>query len=488
MQSHEPSPKRVLFLDARHIQCGDLEWRSPDGEPIEIYPPPPVVDVVAGPGLTPRGVRLVVQKATKGERITRRGPLDRTLYDGGTYRSWGWRSTYGCAADDKGAYSTKVPKSVAICYNESHDADQWTEPVEYPIDVPGQSGFDGVMGFIDPTAPTQERYKFIYTASPPQEERAKLWRQYQDVHPRYRDVRIRQDHLCCMYGAVSPDGLAWTPIREPLMVHMSDTDTSVYYDEWLGRYVMYTRLYWQGRRWVARAETEDFRHWNHVEPLLWPTLDDPMTDDIYTNARCAYPGLPDCHLMFPMFYHRHAQTSDVRLFASADGICWNRVPGAPVIEPGDPEQWDGAFLCARADLVPLRGDRVGLLYCGTKFPHKYPRWQSTLEANGRAWAWWPEGRLCAVAAEEEGEFYTFPAQPPGRRLRLNVRTQRAGHVRVGLLDVPGRSADECTPIIGDSLSASVHWGGEEDVASHQGRPVTLHFKMRAAELFGFQWE
>jgi len=31
--------------------------------------------------------------------------------------------------------------------------------------------------------------------------------------------------------AYSPDGLHWTPRPEPLMCHMSDTQTTVYYDE-----------------------------------------------------------------------------------------------------------------------------------------------------------------------------------------------------------------------------------------------------------------
>ena len=40
--------------------------------------------------------------------------------------------------------------------------------------------------------------------------------------------------------------------------------------------------------------------------------------------------------MFPMFYERWNQISRIRLYASADGIVWNEVPGGAVINPGTP--------------------------------------------------------------------------------------------------------------------------------------------------------
>jgi len=48
----------------------------------------------------------------------------------------------------------------------------------------------------------------------------------------------------------------------------------------LGKYVLYTRLYWMSRRIVARAEADDFGHWDPVEPILWPRPDDPLSTAI----------------------------------------------------------------------------------------------------------------------------------------------------------------------------------------------------------------
>lgn len=481
----EPA-KSVLFFDVRHIRCGDLQWRSPDGQSLPVAgPPEPQVEATASLGYVPRGIRLEAQKA-QVRPIPKEGAFGRVIHKDGLYRSWVLTSEHQ-PDKDLGAYSTAAPVSVAVVATESKDGFQWVERSRCAFDAPGQTGHDGFTFFLDPAGDPNERFKAVYTARAPSSELPAFFAAYQQVHPRYRDTRMTEQRLYCMYGLVSPDGMHWERIREPLMVHMSDTDTTVYYDSWLRRYVMYTRLYWQERRWVGRAEAEDFRRWGPVQPLLWPPLDGPLSDDIYTNGRTTFPGLPDYHLMFPMVYHRYTQTSDVHLYASADGICWNRVPGGPVITRNALGE-DIEFIGGGKDLVPLAGDSLAIPFGGTPFPHKYPRWQSVLDAYRRGWACWPNGRLCAVVADQEGEFHTFALPPAGRKLKLNVRTRRSGYVRVGLAGVPGRSADDCDPVFGDKPAQVVGWKGVTDIGAPEGAQVTLHFKLRSAELFGLEWE
>ena len=489
MANSTPLQKTYLFIDYRHIRCGDLEWVSPGGDRLPVAgPPEPQVEAIARTGFVPHGIRLVAQKAKKIEpssKSSRRGP--RVIFENGLYRSWSFNVTYP-PGRNLGAYSTDLPTSVEISYHESKDGFEWLDKARCPIDVPGQRSFDGFTFFIDAKGPSEERYKFVYMAVPPESERTTLWEKYSKLHPRYRDMRLRENHFGCIYAAVSPDGIHWKPIPRPLMVHWSDTDTSVYYDSWLDKYVMYTRLYPYERRTIGRAESEYFHNWGPVTPLICPSLHGSLSDDIYTNGRTEYPGIPDYHLMFPMVYHRWTQTSEVRLYASADGICWNEVPGGPVIAPGEPGEWDSEYIVAGKDLVPLGNDRIGIPYAGTSFPHKYPRWQNVLGTGRSTWVWWPKGRLCAVVADEEGEFATFPVTPAGRELRLNVRTRRAGEVRIGLVGIPDRSIEDCDPICGDDLAMPVHWKGQTDIGSKEGEKVTLHFKLRAAEIFGFEWD
>ena len=77
--------------------------------------------------------------------------------------------------------------------------------------------------------------------------------------------------------------------------------------------------------------------------------------------------------------------------------------------------------------------------------------------------------------------------PASGRLSVNVNTKRAGYVQVGLVGVPGRSVDDCNRIIGDQLDASVTWKGEADIQSPVGVPIYMHFKLRSAKLFAFEW-
>lgn len=81
----------------------------------------------------------------------------------------------------------------------------------------------------------------------------------------------------------------------------------------------------------------------------------------------------------------------------------------------------------------------------------------------------------------------MPIAPAGRELRLNVRSRRGGSIRVGIVGSRDRTVDTCAPIHGDHLAIPVHWQAETDIGAPAGEPVTLHFKLRAAELFGFEW-
>ncbi len=470
-----PAQKTYLFTDLRHVLCSDLQWLGPDGQVLPLRPTGPPVEPVSATAQMPRGLRFVAQPATKTDPLPPSPYLrSRILYDGGVYRAWGMR---GCG-----------PNKFEINCTESRDLFDWrlvrTCTVQSPVTTEGE----GFTVFMDPQAPAAERYKAVYCGEPPREQWPALFAEYQRVHRHHRIWRFSEHFVFTMHGLVSPDGLAWSPLPGHLMAQYSDTDTSVYFDEPLGRYVMYTRLMFQQRRWIGRAESEDFRHWGPVQPLIAPQLDWPMTDDVYLNGFSFYPGEPAYYLMFPMIYHRWNQRSSIHLYTSDDGIAWLKVPGGAVIEPGPSGSFDSEFLGVGKDLVPMGTDRIALPYMGTKFPHKYPRWPHVLDAPTYAWAWWPRGRLCALRADNEGSFVTFPLEVAGRTLRVNARVDRGGELRVGIVDQPGRSVDDCDPITGDSLARPVHWRGEETVGIAAGTPVTLEFRLRSTDLFGCEWD
>ena len=77
-------PRQFLFMDYRHINPGDLSWRSPDGKNLPTAGPPgPPVEARADAENVARGIRLVAQKATKEGPIA--GLPNHIIHDDGRY-------------------------------------------------------------------------------------------------------------------------------------------------------------------------------------------------------------------------------------------------------------------------------------------------------------------------------------------------------------------------------------------------------------------
>ena len=479
----------LLFFDWRDIRCGALDWVTASGKRLGVgNPPDPPVPLHASPRYVPRGIRLEAQPA-----ITE-GPVDgwkgwgRTIYDGGCYRSWHLEINGHTKLGSGSSAHADAPGSVFVCGVVSDDGYNWREYSRSRIEVTSQRGFDGVTFFIDPTAPAAERYKMVYCAQFPQGEHDDMMRDYLARPFRHRDTRLSWERRNGMFCAVSPDGEHWTSVNEPFMIHHSDTDTTVLWDENLGKYVIYTRMFRDDRRWIGRAEADDFREWTPVTPLIWPTPSQPPDRDYYLNGYTHYPNLPEYQLMFPMVYHRFTERSDIQLFGSNDGIVWNEVPGCPVLRPGKPGSWDSEFLGSGKDLMPFGSGRVAAPYSGTPYPHKYPRWQHVWDAWNLGWASWPKDRLSAVVADWDGEFWTLPIVPAGGRIFLNVSAPAAGEIRLGIDGVKGRSVADCDPMVGDQMARSVTWRGASDMRTQEEQPVVLHIQMRAAKLFSITFD
>ncbi|MBN1553753.1 MAG: hypothetical protein JXA11_03340 [Phycisphaerae bacterium] len=489
--------KTYLFLDARHIQPGCVRWTRSDGTPLPlIAPPEPFERAVAKVAGAPRGIRLQAQPCRKTGPLPIFMDLATVIFENGVYRSWVITPQYP-PGRNYGCYSKEPVSSLEIVHLESRDGFDWRQTHRSEIEHRGQTGFDGFSVFRDPVAPDSERYKAVFMALPPEADWPALWADYRRLPDFNRDMRLGVrdpsdttglggSEIDCLYGAVSPDGLHWTRLPGHLAVHKSDTDTTVYHDVDRGKYVMYTRLFKQSRRWIGRMESDDFRRWSPVEPLLLPELDGSLCDDLYMNCRTTVPGLDAYHLMFPEVYHRDTEGSDVHLYSSQDGVGWLRVPGGPVLSPGDDGAWDGCYLYAKGHMVPWQTNGLALHYHATPYPHKYPRWKEVLQTHRVGWAYWPEGRLCAAVADEDGEFSTHGIVPAGSELRLNVRCQPEGSVRVEIMNAESPAGVSDT-ITGDHPAAPVVWQGRSSVFTPESKAVVLRFTLHRAELFGFQW-
>ena len=113
------------------------------------------------------------------------------------------------------------PRRHVLAYAESDDGVTWTKPSVGSVEFEGSKDnnivFDDIgTVFKDPSAPADERYKLIY--------------------------QYKKEGGDRVLGAVSPDGLRWTRLEQPLLTgYVSDTQIVAKFDEEQGKYIGYFR-------------------------------------------------------------------------------------------------------------------------------------------------------------------------------------------------------------------------------------------------------
>ena len=457
---------------------------------------------------TPRGVRLSVQQAEKSRPML--------VID----RPWeGSRLDYANALYEEGRYRLWYGTSNGLCYAESADGFTWEKPVLNLYERDGSkannvvypTGIEGSV-FRDPQANDAERYKLV---------NLDVWLEYQGKAVRGSEAmgRLMNELLAqgmnegqiygmalqlkgALVGAVSPDGIHWTTIKEPLFEHFADTQNVVLFDEELGKYVGYFRfgpgsLEPDGRRSITRAETDDFYHWPLPGIVLQPDCQDPPTDDYYTNAYTRYPG-GGFHLMFPAIYHRTRDVLDVRLAVSRDGFNWSWPERGPIIPLGSEASGESGSIYASPGLFPLVEDRWGVLYRSMNLRHNEDgQRELSTEQIQYAWAMWKRDRLVALEACDEGRVTLNRRRCQGERMLLNHQTARDGWIRVELIEpalwppahlepLEGYSFADCEPLRGDSLAGEVRWNGSADLSAFKGRDLCARVELCRAKLFSIQ--
>lgn len=530
--------RTIYFTSWKYVRQGSFGWR------VQVEPNATEAERNAGAwlkgdGTRPavfetadmrRGIRLVAQPAEKVPLMD--GQRAAQVFDEGKYKVW--YVVEPCPEPEPFSSKDKIlpGHNGHLAYAESVDGVTWTQPslglYEYAGsrsnnlvwrgDLNGSTrGFHGGSVFVDPSS-EKERYKMVYLGLITDEE----WAAFEQKYPGEADTMARRPDVggfrCVFgfFGAVSPDGLHWKSLPEPLMVHHADTLNTCYYDVDRKLYVACVRA-WQvnertgdgqpanstswiavGRRSIGRAVSRDFRHFSPPEIVVSTSADMPPSHVFYTNGKTTLPGAPDNHVMFPWVWELEKDCGAVWLLSSADGWTWSRVPGSPVVAPG---QWggpDGAFVTCSGNLLEYPGDRWGIGYGGNPIPHKYPG-RDLAQRKGlfpgvpgvSGLATWPKGRLVALQADGEGEFATVYVLPPGERLRANADVAPSGYLKVavrtwgGRDDLPGRTFAESDRIIGNALAHRVTWKGE-DANSHEGKPIMLRVQMKQAKLFGFE--
>lgn len=381
-----------------------------------------------------------------------------------------------------------------LAYAESADGVDWVKPslgtvtargsrdnnLVFGLDASPGRDAHGAMVFKDPSAGDDARYKLISIGS--------------------------YEGRFCVYGAVSHDGLRWRTIDKPLIYnYLNDVQTSARFDPEKGRYVGYFRGWTahehgtsHARRSITYAETDDFEHWPRPELLVAADVHDGPDTDIYTNSYSPWPDA-DAHLMFPAFYHRSGDFTDVQMMTSRDGVRWERPLRQPVIQGGEPGAYSEGGVYAGCGLVSLRPGEVSLPFAPRRSSHNRLFFDNSQPEEGILTATWRQDGFMSLETESTGECTTLLVDFTGSRLELNSWTRFGGEIRVEMADasndnrrvhapaIAGRSFEDCDPITGDHLSHAVTWKGESDVSPWAGRTVRVRLRLRRARLYAMQF-
>lgn len=443
------------------------------------------------PAFMPRGVRLrtarpqltehpVIVPDTPTDGITM-GAYCTLMKDGGTYRLW-----YESYLPQQGA-----DEEAQICYAESDDGFTWRKPKLNIVNYNGSKANNliyrhghGATIFIDPNAPTHERYKLIHLDKVP-----------------LQVVDGKQSNSF-LFGAVSSDGIHWKRLNEPVIKHTSDTQSVMSYDRLSGKYVAYlrgwepqTRAGYGGRRIVVRTESSEFGNFLEPVPVLALGPQDPPDADIYTSAYQAWPGAARAHLMTPAIYHRSSDHVDLRLATSRNGVRWNFTQNEPFLFDGEAGFGFEGTVYAGQGTVPLTPGVWAFPVSRYHRTHNmaFTPTSATPRQGGIWLAMLREDGYVALEAENEGEFWTQPATFDGSQLKINCWGETGARVLVELASengkpLPGYALENCDGLVDEQLWGAMRWHGNADISSLRGKLIRIRFVLRRVRLHGFRFD
>jgi hypothetical protein len=253
--------KRLVFTTWAFVRTGQLDWADEKGETVYAQP------VKIGPTgakfrtfMAPSGIRLTVEPAVRPDKpmIAAERPWEgmgigvgTLLWDQGKFRLWGW------CQDSDGV--------IHPCYFESTDGETWTRPTLGLVEFKGSRDNNLIVGMFgqrekdpdrkatnslvhfsvfkdpNPNVPAAERYKSA-------REGDENWEFFNSVYKKkypYSIMALETDpgRAHAIIGAVSPDGLRWTDLKEAISIEPSDTYIAIDFDPHTNKYVLYTRSY-----------------------------------------------------------------------------------------------------------------------------------------------------------------------------------------------------------------------------------------------------
>ncbi len=248
---------------------------------------------------------------------------------------------------------------------------------------------------------------------------------------------------------------------------------------------------------MSVSESRDLIHWAAPVQILRADEADPPGTQPYSMTAHWYGS----HYVGLVSIIRDpgAETEDIRLATSRDGVNWKWVGDRSAFLPlGQKGDWDRGMLFPNPS-VPfiIRGNEMLIYYCAYSNSHG----MKVMFNDGRT-GWLGSARNSAIglaklrldgfvsveAGDSPGTLTTKSFFLHGNEVFINAACK--GEIRVGLLDpearaVEGFLVDDCEPITCDQVEHPVRWKAGADLSRLMGRRVKVMFKLKDAKLYSF---
>ena len=360
-----------------------------------------------------------------------------------------------------------------LCYATSQDGIKWEKPELGIVELYGTKknnvvlmASHGTTVIKDPRDPDpNKRYK----ATLPQQGRA--WFSSDGIHD-WKEVRTD------------------VPDR-------SDTRQSVFWDDDLDRFVMYTRAWSKkslagkrygsyGYRLASRTTSRDFIHWPRATVVLeGPDLDREIHDFTVFKTGGIYVGMVG---MFDTLNDRQY----VELAWSPDGLKWEWIEvGQRFIANSrtvGAYDWGCIFPC---DPMVKKDGTIELYYGSNN--GRFFGWRDAFfcRATLRPDGWAGLEQIAAGAHSRHATVMTKPITVVGNKLGINADVHASGgFVEIEVCDPQGNHIGTSEYVTRTAKNGIVKWQDSKgfDLAKYQGMQVRLHFKLQEAKLFSFYFE
>lgn len=403
----------------------------------------------------------------------------RLYYRGDKVPGAHWRNGWG-----------KYHEGEVTLYAESSDNGvHWTEPNLKIHDVPEIPKGNVVVDmsdntflvthnftpFIDtrPGVPDEERFKALGGNRYPPED----WGGWKT--PDERGKLLEKYGPGGLKAFASADGLHWRLLHKKPVISEEqgsfDSQNGAFWSDEEQCYICYFRWFDKGRRAIRRSTSKDFLNWS--EPVNMQANE--PGEHLYTSCTHPYFRAPHLYVALPTRFQASAGAiTDIVLMATRPGSNrYHRHFREAFIRPGlGPQGWGNRANYITLNVVQTSSTEMSMfMYGGAQYVLRL------------------DGFISINADFEQGEFTTKPFVFSGDQLELNYSTAGAGEIRTEIQNadgspISGFAFDDCQPLKGDAIAATVKWKNQTSLRQFNGQPIRLRFLMREADIYSLKFE